>query len=151
MKNRGINTTMIEIYTLIDVTQTHVKKNYRSVTSKMSQSEWDFHRNQQRNFQTCVQLLGLRFQPTLVIAPVCFEHWKLEIPGFGRKFYFDESIRIWKFCVQYEQEVDLNQLLVDFNNIPIITGLQETVHFPQSCILTSGPFANLTLNSYDNN
>ena len=128
---------MIEIYTLIDVTQTHVKKNYRSVTSKMS--------------QTCVQLLGLRFQPTLVIAPVCFEHWKLEIPGFGRKFYFDESIRIWKFCVQYEQEVDLNQLLVDFNNIPIITGLQETVHFPQSCILTSGPFANLTLNSYDNN
>jgi hypothetical protein len=51
------------LYTLVDITQTNVSRGPGN----------DLKRDQQRNFQTLIQTLGLRTQPLNVTQPIMFQ------------------------------------------------------------------------------
>ena len=107
----------------------------------MTQNEWDFLRNEQRNWDTLVQLAGLRFQPSQITSPQ---------KSIGQWQYNNEllsDIFIWKCDISYDTNAELlvQQLNDDFNNIPIVTSLQESVTFPTSCFITIGSYTNFDI------
>ena len=124
---------MIEVYSLIDITHTNVQRNQRPLGSLLSLEEYTKKRNQERNWQTVIQLLGLRFQPLDITVPVRIDNQRPALYGFGWKYGAISNVSIWKFKCRYEQVVDLWNIRYDFDNIPIITGLDESLVFPYSC------------------
>jgi len=127
---------MIELKTLIDITETNIHRNNRPPGSSMTQEEWDFKRNQQRNWSTVVQLLGLRFQPIIIKSPIM---------SINQNAFNKENITIWQCQFDYEHEFSIEFLNDDFHMIPIIMGLNESVNLSQSCFLTSGENINLVI------
>ena len=136
---------MIEVYTLIDITHTKIHRNVRPQGSSYSTDQWDFLRNQQRNWDTILQLLGLRFQPMDVVNPVCLENQHGKDYTFGSRYTTQENLKIWKCGCSYDHKVDVELLKADFDNIPIITNLGESVKLTSPFILTSGEKCNLLL------
>ena len=51
----------IEVITQFDITPTDVKSYRRN--SELDDAEWNYQRNQQRNFETILQCISLRCQP----------------------------------------------------------------------------------------
>jgi hypothetical protein len=129
---------MLGIYSLIDITQTGINRNYRPNGSKLTQEEWDYKRNQQRNWDTVIQLLGLRFQPFDITVPICMNNQRPAAYGFGWIYGPLDDVNIWKFSCRYEHPIDIWTLRGDFDNVPIITGLDETISFPHSCFTSIG-------------
>ena len=138
---------MLEIYSLIDITQTNIHRNVLPQGSALSQERWDFLRNQQRNWDTVIQLLGLRFQPLDINAPerLFLVHQDPVDFGFGEEFRKYENMVAWKFTCRYEQQFDLQLIQQDFDRIPIITGLNESVGVSQSCFVSGGKNCNIAL------
>ena len=81
--------------TLFDCTHTGVTGHFRAqqlpYTTKgglrlETVEDWNHARNQQRNWETIMQMISLRAQPTIVEYPVCADHeWRfvfeVETPG----------------------------------------------------------------------
>ena len=136
---------MIEICSLLDITKTNIHRNSRPSNSLLSQKEWDYKRNQERNWQTVIQLLGLRFQPLDITPPVRLLNQRPAAFGFGWEYGPLDDITIWKFTCRYEVDVDLWIIRNDFDNIPVITGLDESIIFPHSCFSSVGQTVNIVL------
>lgn len=112
--------------TLVDITPTGVIRHT---------SEHELERNQQRNWETVLQCIGLRAQPQLIEGPVVKD---LDIDDdsiFGEMFYNTKQ-RVWIFTFGVEPEdvflLDgdpVGQLDKDFSQVPIICGLTETARF----------------------
>lgn len=127
----------IRLATFIDITRTNqVNK---------SKNPNDLTRNQQRNWETVIQLLGLRCQPMFDGLPI--KHETVNSKSFG--FDIDQLHSIWTFDFEVEHSsvfddgVDpLGYLILDFDKIPIITNLEETYNIGTSLIHTSGPLVN---------
>lgn len=136
---------MIAIYSLIDITSTGFHSNIRPSNSKVSQNDWNFQRNQERNWETTIQLLGLRSQPFDITIPVQLTHQRPAAHGFGWIYGSVSDVTIWKFTCRYEQQIDLNTLKADFNNVPIITGLNESILYPLSCFTSIGEYINIAI------
>ncbi len=79
--------------------------------------DWNFSRNQQRNFETIMQIISLRAQPNIVVNPVhtdgqwCFE-FEVETAGVYSK---DGSAH------------DTSALLAECQGAPMICGLTESL------------------------
>ena len=140
---------IVEIYSLADITNTNIQRNVRPPESSISLEEWNFRRNQQRNWDTVIQLLGLRFQPMDITTPVKLEKQRPAAFGFGWAYGPVDNVNIWKFRCRYEQEVDLWLIRSDFNHIPIITGLNESIKFPHSCFSSVQDNVNIILTKLD--
>ena len=110
-------------FTLVDITAT-------GVTKTIDGNE--FERNQQRNWETVKQLLGLRSQPFVSKGP---EKMFMDITDvFGDMYAGEQAVWAWEFRLEhsgvYRVGLDpLSGLLSDFENIPVITGLDETARF----------------------
>lgn len=140
---------MIEVFSLIDITKTGIHRNNKPQSSSLTIEEWQFKRNQQRNWDTIIQLLGLRFQPMDITNPLKLEDQRPAAYGFGWLYGPSNNISIWKFTCRYETDIDLWVLRNDFNNIPIISGLEETILFPHSCFSTVGKNLNIIISKID--
>ena len=140
---------MIEICTLIDITQTKIYRNIRPQGSTLSQEVWEFKRNQERNWNTIIQLLGLRFQPEEIIAPELFEHQRPAAYGFGWLYGPLNDITVWKCKCRFERPIDLWLFRADFDYIPIVTGLNESIIFPKSCLVSMGEHLNIVFKEVD--
>jgi hypothetical protein len=113
-------------FTLVDITPTGVTRH---------KSGDETRRDQQRNWETVLQCIGLRAQPQLIEGPVIKD---LEIDNdgiFGEMFYGTKQ-RVWFFTFGVESEdvflLDsdpVGQLDKDFSQVPIICGLTETARF----------------------
>jgi len=136
---------MIEIYSPIDITHTNIYRNGQPQGSALSLEEYNKQRNQERNWQTVIQLLGLRFQPLDVTAPVRIDHQRPALYGFGWVYGPLDDISVWKFRCRYEQDVDLWLIRCDFNHIPVVTGLDESIQFPHSCFSSVKDNVNIVL------
>lgn len=125
--------------TFFDITATGVTGHFKSSrvpfrdrtgTNIEGEIAWNYARNQQRNWETVTQLIGMRTQIFELSDPVnkdniwCFE-FEVETPAvFGTQ----------------ENPVDL--LLSDANGVPMLTGLDEIENI-DSILVVSGDNQNI--------
>ena len=128
--------TKIELVTQFDITPTGIKS-YRK-TSELSDEEWSFQRNQQRNYETILQCLSLRCQP-LNISPVTI--FKLE-QGKVWGFTFETD----RDSIFFSDNDPVGLLKDDCDGVPMIGGLQETYKdgFFIPYLVTRGESANIS-------
>ena len=111
--------------TLVDITATGMTRH------KLG---FETQRDQQRNWETVLQVIGLRSQPQLIEGPISANFDIDETSGFG-EMYFGKQ-RAWIFCFGVEHEDvfledgdPVGGLDRDFAQVPIICGLDETARF----------------------
>lgn len=133
--------TVFRLLTLVDITATGVIR---------SNGSRDLERNQQRNFETILQVLGIRTQPGIVRFPEVHEVDKEDPSIWFGDFYHDKPQRVWSFYFSadhpsaYDTEDGvLEGLRKDFEQVPIITGLTETAKFMLPILYPYGSIKNI--------
>lgn len=117
--------------TLIDITPTGVTRG----DSK--------ERDQQRNWESVLQVLGLRAQPIIDEGPVKIADIDISPHHFGE--FYEGVHRIWgfKFSADREEVYNLEQLEEDFDQVPVILGLDETARFMLPIFHSRGTLKNI--------
>ena len=106
-----------KLYTLVDITETGARRG----------EDPKLHR-QQQNYLTVMQTIGMRVNPTYVKPP----HTITDIPSkynLGNKYKTKQSIWEYTFDIEFDNALDIDTLINDFDLIPIITDLDETAKF----------------------
>ena len=136
--------------TLIDITKTNVVHHYSKGISE-SEADYNIKRNQHRNYQTMLQVIGLRCQPMFLSDPVMYPDEDLTDfeQAFGSNYI---TGNVWAFNFGVEQEdIFLSSkgpaglLIDDLHNVPIVTGLLENVDIDIAIIDTIGSVFRNTL------
>jgi hypothetical protein len=111
------------LYTLVDVTETNARRGQG--TKEV---------NQQANFDTMYNVIGLRTNPTDFEVSVIND--SLDEYGFGSKFKGKHNI--WKvyFYIEADESTSLEILQDDFDLVPIITNLDETAKLQNDVFVT---------------
>lgn len=122
----------LAVYTLIDITSTGILNNDAAVK---------LQRNQQRNWETALQLISLRNHCDIVAHPSSPQLVNLSLHDFGERFTGEQ--RCWKFIFETELEQNIDTLKKDFDSVPILVGLSETVQFNHPVFSTDGPEKNM--------
>tara|TARA_B110000503_G_C6902320_1_gene311246 strand:+ start:107 stop:502 length:396 start_codon:yes stop_codon:yes gene_type:complete len=113
-----------KLHTLVDITETGARR-----------SEDPKKFRQQQNFQTVMQTIGLRVNPIYIKSPEIIK----DIPSkynLGSKYKTKQNIWEYAFDIEYEDGLDVDTLVNDFNLIPIITDLDETATFENAHFVT---------------
>ncbi len=125
-----------KLYTTVDITNTG---QYR-VESGKEHLRW-----KEQNFQTVLQTLGIRANIVFTEKPIVSE-----VKGSLVGFNTDEIIRVWRFDFSTERdrffEKDNNPvgyLIEDFDGIPYINGLDESMQQNLNVFVTDGPAQNV--------
>lgn len=133
------------VYTLVDITKTDVLTNSHVI---LKDTDTNFKRNQQRNWETVKQVLGLRAQPIDITKPITVVANSKEF-SFGTE-YAKKKQTIWKFsfCVEHADVYNIDNNAVagleeDFNKVPVILGLTETAKPPVAIFYSDGPSKNI--------
>jgi len=126
-------------FSLVDITATGVIRD---------QDTDSLPRNQQRNWETLLQCMGLRTQPLNIEQPVLIEHAKLNTMDFGDFYTGEHNVWVWQWCTEREGVYDLpgrpmGGLLQDLEQVPIITGLTETARFMLPIFYPHGTIKNI--------
>ena len=100
--------------TLVDVTPTYSRR-----------TEDRFMYNQHQNYMTAIQTLGLRSNPMSI--RVTNENESVEF--FGSTFEGTQKVWSIEFNIEREGSLEVAMLKEDFDLVPIISGLEETVEF----------------------
>lgn len=129
-------------YTLIDITKTDIT-NYTPELERM--------RNKQRNWETVVQILGLRTQ-TMSIKQLATGTKDLSQYMFGSNYQNKQRVWTFEFDIEFENLYLLDQdpygaLKKDFAQIPVLLGLDETATPQLALFYTDGPFNNIYFKS----
>lgn len=111
------------VETLVDITETGARKG----------QEKNLY-NQQQNYLTVIQTIGLRVniltnkKPTIVTKSA---------KEFGTRYVGEQKVWIFAFEVEYEDALSLDVLIKDFDLVPIITNLEESVKINTSVFRTT--------------
>ena len=132
------NTMKFRIQTLIDITETGAR---RQDNDKRAYK-------QQANFQTLLQTIGIRVNPYYENSPG-FEELSIGKIGFGDKYKGKHKVWTFNFYIEYEGGLDINMLTSDFDLIPIILGLEETIKADKALFRTSGSETNILFSIVD--
>ena len=132
---------IIKLITLVDITATGVTRNIEGR---------ELERNQQRNFETVLQVLGLRTQPHIVRYPTVHEVDAEDPTIWFGDFYDGKPQRLWSFFFTADQitsyhteQGELEGLRQDFAEVPVITGLSETAKFMLPIFYPYGTIKNI--------
>lgn len=113
-----------QLITLIDITETKARKGE------------NFEYLQQQNFLTCVQTISLRANPTIKDAPISNLE-NLRNLKFGEVYKGRQ--RVWRLNFEFEYDNhSLDLLTKDFDLVPIIHNLNETIKLSTPAFLTNG-------------
>ncbi len=124
------------LITLVDITATG---QYRYDPARQKEQ------NQQQNFDTILQTLGLRGNTYFTVKPKTFE---ANAKSLG--FNINKTVKVWQF--EWTMEIDdifahkgdpLYWLKHDFNLIPIIPDLDENAVLKRPTFVTSGTDTNI--------
>lgn len=130
---------LIKCYTLIDITQTDVVQRYKQDSNTFTdnsgkqitnEQEFDYARNQQRNYETLLQVIGLRAQPIYTETPKIILNTPLDDYSFGTEY---NNATVWEFTFGVEHhnvfvnETPFGALDCDINKVPVISNLNETI------------------------
>ena len=135
MSNPGIY--FFEGFSLVDVTATGIT---RGDTDSLE-------RNQQRNWETVVQCIGLKTQPQLIEQPIIIED-ELNRFEFGDFYAGTHKVWHWVWTIEANGVYDLPNSRLggihqDFEQVPIITGLTETARFMLPIFYPYGTIKNI--------
>ena len=140
----AINTSMDYVtgFTLVDITRTGVTHN---------RPEHEHQRNQQRNWETVIQCMGLRTQPLDIRGPKTMEMY-IDQDTFGEMYQGRQRVWCWTFYAERtgtwaEDGNELALLHKDFNEVPVIQGLEETARFILPIFYTKGAIKNVFFKS----
>lgn len=127
------------VYTLFDITSTGVTK---------ASSRNAYERDQQRNWETLQQVLGLRTQPLNLQTPVMQVDADLSQYNFGENYTGTANVWSTEFTVDqvdvFTRNGDTVALLrEDADLIPMITELTESVSIRPACTQTAGNACNI--------
>ena len=142
--------------TAFDITATGVTGRYRSTRLPFedraghhidTEQAWNRSRNQQRNWETLVQLISLRAQPIMLENPKRLTDADTITLGLGTHWPIPQTVWTVSFATEHTRVYsdgsdDLGQLKRECQHVPMLSGLTETVKFEQSCIETTGDYAN---------
>jgi len=133
------NIYLFQGFTLVDVTATGVIR---------SQDPDNAERNQQRNWETLLQCIGLRTQPQNIQEPSTSMFEDIGIAEFGDFYTGSQKIWTWSWTVEREGVYDLPNdplggLLKDLEQVPIVTGLNETARFMLPIFYPYGTIKNI--------
>lgn len=132
--NIAMPTNQITLFTLVDITATGV--------TRSNFGEDTMERNQQRNWETVLQVLGLRTQPIVISGPSVSRDVDLAWLDFGD--LYEGNHTVWSMVFTSEQDVyQIDQLEKDFEQIPIIAGLTETARFILPIFYPHGTIKNI--------
>lgn len=126
------------VYSLVDITSTGVTR---------FSPEQEKERNQQRNWETLLQVFSLRAQPITIQGPVKTD---LEVGYLDFGSMYEGRHQVWVACIGIEH-VDVYKegdnpvagLESDFEQVPVITGLDETARFMLPIFYTHGAIKNI--------
>ena len=139
----------INVVTYFDCTQTNTTS-YRKIKNSntfTTAKEWDYSRNQQRNFETVTQIIGLRAQPINLEIP---HNVKVDLAEhkFGTDFTGVQAVWSFTFTVEHTAVFDrdntsLRALVLDMDNIPCIIKMTETVTIVSPVFRSQGTSSNI--------
>jgi hypothetical protein len=117
------NSMKFKLITLVDITQTNARRGEDKVSY-----------GQQQNFMSVSQTLGLRtnFEISTPISSM------QTVKGWGTKFKTGKH-KVWTATITVEQEAahSVELMQEDFNLVPIIKGLHESVNIDEPVFWTS--------------
>jgi hypothetical protein len=113
-----------KLQTLVDITETKARR-----------GDDFFLQKQQQNYLTTVQTLSLRANP-FIDRPPQVDKLNINKLGFGKDYTGTQNV--WTFYFEYEVDVDLDFLIKDFDLVPIIDNLEETIDYKTPAFLTNG-------------
>jgi len=143
-------------YTLFDITNTGIIMPYNSNLSAMfldtanqpvyNEKTWDRSRNQQRNWDTMVQIISMRAQPMILQSAKMIED-DVDQYNFGGHYTGKHKIWAFRFGIEakdaYRKGDDpVFQLNEDSNLVPMTIGLNETAAIDTAVIDTKSYTAN---------
>jgi len=140
------------VYTLIDITATGIVAPYNSTLKQViddsdtiinNETSWNKSRSKQRNWETLVQVLGLRSLPNILYTPVC-KYESLSNFDFGSAYKGKENVWCFEFTTEQNQLFTLGDkptalLQQDLHQVPVITNLDETVDISPGIINSTDP------------
>lgn len=117
---------MFQVYSLIDITKTdqHRHKSMDRVAV-----------DQQSNYNVFEQCLMLRSNVNLHNKPVVL-HKDVKSFAFGSRYQGQQMIWFMEFDVQQPHSLELSQLQDDFNMVPMISGLKESINSNNNVYIT---------------
>ena len=125
-------------YTLVDITPTGVTRGQNLIA-----------RDQQRNWDTVLQTIGLSTQPHVVGFPrSIYMDLSLYKRLFGELYEGVHRVWYWTFVVDHEDifadgDDPLARLRDQFAQVPVITGLEETCGFLLPIFYCEGAIKNI--------
>jgi hypothetical protein len=111
------------IKTLVDVTETNARKGQDPIQV-----------DQQANFNTLYNTIGLRSNPTEFDITV--EKVDLKDLGFGSNYKGKHNVWTIEFFVEADESTSIEFMNSDFDLIPVITELTETVNLDKGLFIT---------------
>jgi hypothetical protein len=114
-----------QLLTLIDITQTRARKGDDSFLQK-----------QQQNYLTALQTISMRANPEIRTSPT---HEDKDIKGLGFGTAYKGKQRVWKlnFNFEFDNSHSVETLTFDFNLVPVIKNLNETIDLKDAAFITS--------------
>lgn len=116
---------IFELQTLVDITQTGAR---HGDDPKQQQ--------QQQNFYTALQTISLRANPTIDCSPQS-KTVPVKGMGFGSKYSGQHRVWYWQFSFEQPDSHNIDFLTTDFDLVPVIPGLNETINFNNAAFITS--------------
>lgn len=138
------STSTFRLFTLVDITMT-------GATRDIPGNE--LVRNQQRNWETVLQVLSLRAQPYVITPPRLLVSHESSAAFFGSLYETPYHFWACRFQTEYPEaygdaENPVKFLLEDFEQVPIITGLTEEARFLLPIFYPHGPIKNIHINYF---
>jgi len=120
------------IETLVDITETNARR-----------SDGDpFAYQQESNFQTVLQTIGLRVNFDYDKSPQ-YTEVAIGKMNFGDKYKGKQMLWTFEFVPQSEGALTLDMLNKDFDLIPIVTGLKDTAQIDKALFRTTQEDCNI--------
>ena len=116
-----------KLYTLIDITETGGRRGDDPVLVK-----------QQQNYLTVVQTIGIRSNPEIEQSPKK-EDINISKMGFGSEFKGIKTVWSLDFSFGLNQEHNIDDLIKDFDLVPVIGGLTEGIELEDWVFRTADP------------
>lgn len=135
-------TQIIEVKTFFDCTPTGVVSHRRN--HSISEEQWHYQRNQQRNWETLLQCISLRCQAL-----------NIQEPRWVEGVYQDTVVKVWYFSFETDRDEifstpddAMGLLKSDCQGVPMIVGLSESERelFITPFLITGGESCNIFFN-----